>query len=145
MAKTLTGANAIIMLTVPGLFDVPQRLQGFAADDVYDVDNIDSTETLMGVDGKLSGGFVFVPIKQNITLQADSDSAAFFESWYGAQQKVKDTYIANGRTTLNAVQRSYVMTRGFLSTNSPVPSVGKLLKPRKFTITWESVVSTPNS
>lgn len=144
MAKTLTGANAIIMLSIPLLFNTPQRLQGFATDDVYDVDQLASTETQMGVDGNLSGGFVYVPVKQTFSIQSDSDSILFFETWWAAQQQVADTYIASGRTTLNAVQRAYVQTKGFLSEYSPAPSVGKLLKPRKFAITWQSVLPTPN-
>jgi hypothetical protein len=141
---TLTAANAVLIITIPGLFNQPQVLQGFAADDIYDVDQIDMTEVVMGVDGILSGGFVFVPIKQTIALQPDSASNAIFESWAAAQTQIKDAYIANGRTTLQSVNRAYVSTKGFLTGHTPVPSAGKLLKPRKYTITWQSVVSVPN-
>ena len=56
MAGTITGASAVIMLSVPGLFSTPQQLQGFATDDIFDTAAIASAETLMGVDGNLSGG-----------------------------------------------------------------------------------------
>ena len=53
MAKTLTAANSVILLTIPSLFPVAQQLQGFSAEDVFDTDQLDTAETMMGVDGKL--------------------------------------------------------------------------------------------
>ena len=53
---SITSANAILTLAIPLLFPTPVQLQGFAADDVYDIPRIKSVETLMGVDGVLSGG-----------------------------------------------------------------------------------------
>ena len=139
MAKTLTSANSVLLVAVAGLFDVPLQLQGFATDDIFDVDNVQSTETAMGVDGRLSAGWVPAPIVQNITLQADSASVTIFEQWYGAQQSIREAYVANGSIFLPSVQRSYVMTRGFLTGYSPVASGKKMLQPRKFSITWEAI------
>ena len=83
--STLTAANAVITLTVPFLFPTPVQLQGFSADNIYDMDNVDQIETAMGVDGILSGGFVFNPVNQTFVLQADSPSIAFFETWAATQ------------------------------------------------------------
>lgn len=141
---SLTGATAVITLSIPGLFSSPQQLQGFAADDVYSVDQQEITETLMGVDGVLSGGFVIVPIKQSITLQADSASNDLFDVWAATQKQNRDTFIAQGYTTLKAVGKAFRSTKGYLTTYSPMPDVAKLLKPRKYTITWESVLAVPS-
>ncbi len=141
MAKTLTAANAVLLLTVAGLFDTPLPLQGFEVDDIYDVDNVVPAETKMGVDGKLSGGWVPVPIVQNITLQADRDSISVFEDWYNAQQTAQEVYIANGSILLPSVERSYVMTKGFLTGYKPTPDGKKVLQARKFAVTWERVTS----
>lgn len=137
--KTLTAANSILMLSVTGLFDVPQQLQGFAVEDVYDVEAIDSAETAMGVDGKLSAGWIPNPIKQGVTLQADSDSIEIFEAWYGAQQAAREIYFATGSIYLPAVQRKYAMVRGVLTNYNPIATAKKILQPRKFMLTWESV------
>jgi hypothetical protein len=143
MAKTLTAANSVIMLSVAGLFSTPQQIQGFAADDIFDTDQIDSAETAMGVDGKLSAGWVPAPIKQSFTIQADSDSMSFFETWYAAQQAVRELYIASGSIYLPAVQRKYAMRRGFLTNHSATPNAKKILQPRKFMVTWEALTSGP--
>lgn len=141
MAKTLTAANSVIMLTVEGLFDTPVQLQGFAADDIFDTDQLESAETVMGVDGKLSAGWVPAAVKQNFTLQADSDSLPFFETWYSSQQAIRELYIARGSIYLPAVGRKYAMNRGFLTNHSATASAKKILQPRKFMITWEALSS----
>jgi len=46
----LTGANSIYTLAISSIFPSPQQLQGYAADDVFTSDPLESTETLMGVD-----------------------------------------------------------------------------------------------
>jgi hypothetical protein len=101
--STLTGANAVLMLTIPPLFTTPQQIQGFAADDVYDLDEIESVETLMGVDGILSGGFVWKSQPQTIMLQADSPSNAVFDTWYS--QQVADLR-PTSRTASSSCRRS---------------------------------------
>ncbi|MBZ9683206.1 hypothetical protein LB531_21345 [Mesorhizobium sp. CO1-1-2] len=142
--STLTAANAVITLAVPNLFPTPVQLQGFAADNIYDMDSVDQVETAMGVDGILSGGFVYNPTNQTFVLQADSPSIAFFETWAATQIQAKDVYTANGSTTLPSLGRSYISTKGFLVSMPPMPGAAKILQPRRFAIRWQSVQSVPN-
>lgn len=142
-ARTITAANSILMLSVEGLYDVAQQLQGFAADDVFDTEAVTPAETMMGVDGRLSGGFVFVPIRMNIALQADSESNLFFENWYAAEMKARESYIANAQIQLPSVQRKYVLTRGFLTGHPPTAAARKVLQPRRYQITWERISPAP--
>ena len=79
---SITSANAVLTLAIAQLFPVPQQLQGFGVDDVYDVPQIKSVEVMMGVDGVLSAGFVYVQIPQHITLQGDSASNLIFDTWW---------------------------------------------------------------
>lgn len=139
--STITAANSVVLISVTGLFDVPQQLQGFSADDVTDTDSLAPAETMMGVDGRLSGGWVPVPIVQSITLQADSFSNQLFERWYMAQQAQRESYIANGSIFLPATGRKYTMTRGFLTGVMVTPQVKKVLQPRKYSVTWESITA----
>jgi hypothetical protein len=143
MAKSLTAANCVLILKIGGLYDVPVQLQGFSADDVFDVDNIESAETVDGVDGKLSGGWIYKSVTQNITLQADSDSNDVFENWYNAQQGIRDLYYASGTIILPAVLRKFSMRKGILTSHAPSPSAKKILQPRKYTIRWEAFSSGP--
>lgn len=136
---SITSANSVFMLGIIPIFPVPQRLQGFSADDIFSTDAIEPAEVSMGVDGKLSSGFVFVAIKQSVTLQADSDSNTIFDLWYAAQQVAKDTFNAVGIVSLPSIGTTWALTNGTLTSFAPIPDGGKILKPRKFQITWESV------
>lgn len=140
----ITGANANLTMWITGLFPVPVKLEGFAADDVYDLDEIDPVEVLMGVDGKLSGGFTWKAQPQTITLQADSDSCEFFDTWQRNQQAGVRVYAATGVLSLPALGLKFNQTKGFL-TNYKLPGAKKLVGPRRFRVTWESVVPAPIS
>lgn len=137
--SSLSASNAVIMISVGSVYPIPQQLQGFAADDVTDTQPIDTAELLMGVDGKLSGGFIFVPVKQGIILQADSPSNDIFDTWYATEQTLKDKVIAQGVIVFPAIGKKWVMNNGFLSSFPTMPDAKKILQPRKFEITWESV------
>lgn len=136
---SLSAANAKIFLTIPGIFSTPQQLQGFGADDVFDTESVESTETVMGVDGRLSGGYVNVAVRQGYTLMADSPSIIIFDQWYYAQKTEQDTFIANGVILLTTLGKKWAMTRGFLKGYKPLPDAKKLLQAQKFQIEWEGV------
>lgn len=139
--RTLTAANAIIVLSVSGF--ASHRLQGFSADDVTSIGAVDISETSMGVDGRLSGGAIPAIKTQSFVLQADSESNDFVESWYGAQVAAGEVLIANGIIIFRSVVRKYAMTRGFLKNYTPLPAARKTLGPRTFTIDWQDVQPSP--
>lgn len=141
--RTLTSANAILLISVAGLFDVAQRVQGFSTDDMTDTDPTDTGETSMGIDGRLSAGFVPVAVMQNITLQADSESLDFFERWDTTEQAIREKYVASGSLLVPATNRKYDMTRGFLRSVTRTALLKKTLQPRRVTIAWERVTPAP--
>lgn len=136
-------SNAVLMLSIATLFPIPQQLQGFGVDDIYDVPQIKSVETMMGVDGVLSAGFVYVQIVQHVTLQADSASNSIFDTWWTQMQAGQTTYAANGLIRLPAIATKFTQTKGFLTGYKPLPKGGKLLGPRTHEITWERVAPAP--
>lgn len=139
----ITSANTVLTLWQPVLFPNPQQIQAFAADDLQDMDSIKSMEALMGVDGILSFGFVYVPVMQNIALQADSGSVSFFEQIFGYQQAGATIYPVSGTLLYPSLGKKYNMTNGGLSGYKPAPDAKRVLQPMKFQITWESVLPAP--
>ena len=133
---SLSGANSIVMLGITDLYDTPQQLQQFAADDIFTAEMVKLVETLMGVDGVLSGGFVNVERKQVFSLQGDSPSNDIFDNWAGAMAAQQDIYTANGVITLKTIGKKWTLTNGFLTGYTPIPDVKKLIQPRKHEITW---------
>lgn len=139
----ITSANAVILISVPGILPVPQQLQGFAADDIFDVDDVDATDTVMGVDGILSGGVILASIPQNFSLQADSPSISFFDAWYWGQRGLIVTFPAQATITFTGIGTSYGCINGYLSRYKPMADAKKTLMPRKFRITWQATPPTP--
>lgn len=78
-----------------------------------------------------------------ISLQADSASNVFFEAWAAAQEAEQDVYKAFGTIRLESINRTYILTRGFLSSYTPMPGVKKTLEARNYTITWNSIMGAP--
>lgn len=140
---SISSTNITFMLGVWGLYTVPQQIQGFADDDVFEFDDINIAENHMGVDGKLSSGLLFEAHPQNITLQADSASNQFFDAWIAAELAQRDKYTAHGIITMPAINYSYVLTNGFLTQHSVMAGAKKVLQPRKYVITWEKVFGAP--
>jgi tail fiber protein gp32 len=144
---SISASETVITIVIPTLigFAAPQRIQGFAQDDVLDFPTIESVETLMGVDGKLSGGFVFKPIPVTFTLQADSPSNLFFDQWWSQMQATHETVLADGEIVYPAIGTKWIMSNGFLTVHKVGPDARRILQPRKYTTTWESVLAQPSS
>lgn len=136
---TITAANSIFALTITGLYPAPQVLHGYAADDAFATDALESAETVMGLDGHLSGGYVFNPVKQTIVLMPDSASLDVFNNWSLAQMASREVLVANASISLPAIGKKYVLTRGFLTSHKPIPDVKKVLQSVQYQITWGSV------
>ena len=139
----ITSANSILTVSIPLIFPQPQQLQGFAADDIFDLPSIKSVELMMGVDGVLSGGFVFVEIPWDITLQADSTSNGIFDLWWTTMQAQKSGLTCNGQIKLPSISTKFNMTKGFLTGYKPGPQGKKVLQARHFQVTFESIAPAP--
>jgi hypothetical protein len=139
----LTVANSIIMLVIPDLFPVPQRLQGYAADDLMTTTPVKSIETVMGLDGILAAGWYPTPKEQTFVLQANSPSTFMFDEWQQAQEAARDGFAADAFITLPSIGRIYTCLRGFLTEYVAIPDARKILQPRRFQVTWESILGAP--
>lgn len=142
-SKTITAANAVFTLAIPGVFLAAQNLNGFAADDIFTVEAQKLVETSMGVDGQFSGGFVFVPVPQKISFQANSPSIALFDLWAAAMVTGVDSFPAVGFVTLPSLGKKWSMVQGFLTSYPPMPDAGRTLKPQQYEVTWGQLVPTP--
>lgn len=138
---TITSANSVLTLVIGGLYG-PANIQGYAVDDAFESESVQQSETLMGVDGSLSGGKVWIPYKMTIHLQADSPSVSVFDNWRAAQDAVVDVFLANGTIILPSTGRSYSLVNGYLTAATPFPAVKKTLQPVVYEITWQSIVGS---
>ena len=136
---SITSANAVIMLAVPGVFPAPQAIQQFAAEDIFTNDPVQANEVAMGVDGYLAAGFVFAPTSWSVSLMADSPSNQFFDTWYQTMVKNVETYRCNGTIWLKSINKKFDMSNGALTTYRNMPDAARTLRSRAFVITWQRI------
>ena len=134
---SITSQNAKIYLSIAGVYNAPQALQGFSADDIFDVGDTPPTEAVMGVDGILSAGKINVPTIQGIVLQADSVSNKIFDDWANAMAIAGDVYFAQATILLSSVSKEYTCIQGTLTGYKKAPDARRVLQPRRYQITWQ--------
>jgi len=136
---TITSANSVFTIVIPGLFPAPVQLRGYATDRAFTTEAIDLAEVQMGVDGRMTAGFVPNPVKQTITLQADSPSKDIFTALIQAMKTAREVYFVSGSIALPSTGEAFTLTRGILTNAKQIPDAQKVLQPVDYVITWESV------
>ena len=139
MDTTITSANSVFTIVIAGLFPTPVQLQGYASDKAFTAEALDLAEVQMGVDGRMTAGFVPNPTKQTITLQADSPSKDIFTALIQAMKTAREVFYISGTIALPSTGESFTLTRGILTNAKQIPDAQKVLQPVDYVITWESV------
>jgi len=93
--KSITSANSSITLTIPGVFSSGRLLQQFAVNDILDPEAQTLTESRVGADGQVVGGYVFNLGKFKMSFQANSNSIPVFYQWKQAQDAQTDVIAAS--------------------------------------------------
>ena len=137
--STITSANSVFTLVVAGLFPAPVQLKGYASDKAFTTEAVDLAEVQMGVDGRMTAGFVPNPVKQTITLQADSPSKDIFTAVIQAMKTAREVFYISGSISLPSTGESFALTRGILTNAKQIPDAQKVLQPVDYVVTWESV------
>lgn len=135
----ITSANSVFSLSIPLLIPSPENIEGYATDDAFEADEIEVAETYMGVDGKLSAGFVFTAVPMNVSLQADSPSCDIFETLYANEKKLRKKFFMNAVIQFPSLGIKYTFKNGVMVTYPPMAAAKKTLGQRRFGIKWESV------
>ncbi|HHP7419525.1 phage tail fiber protein [Providencia hangzhouensis] len=78
--RTITAANAVLMLRCKGIYDEFVTIQGFQADNAWNFGEANIGETRMGVDGKQSIGYTPHETPWTLYLEANSASVQVMET-----------------------------------------------------------------
>jgi len=135
---TLTVANSKFIITYIPL-GLTFQVQGYSVDDAFTADSVTTSETLMGVDGRKSQGWIPSLKTFNFTLQADSDTNVQMDAIIQYEKTVRETGRLDAVITIPGISRSYTLTNGTLKTFTPFASNKKTLQPRMFGIDWENI------
>lgn len=94
MARSITSQNAGINITIPGVYSSGVTLKGFAVNDILEPEPQVLTESRVGADGFVVGGYVYNLAKFKMMFQANSNGILVFYNWKGAQDAVGDVIAA---------------------------------------------------
>ena len=141
--RLITSADSVFILSSADFALANFQLQGYAADAAFAMDNVNTAETSLGVDGKLSAGWVPRSYPQTITLQPDSPSLPVFYAIVGAQDAARTVFRLNAVITLPGNQYSHSLNRGVLRNITPMATAQRVLQPMTFQIEWESKTTIP--
>lgn len=141
--KTLTTANSAFSLSARGLFPVPFALEGYSTDDSFSVEDVTPVEAQMGVDGKLSFGYLPTPKVVTFMFQADSPALDFLDQIVATQEAQNEAVLIDGTGRLQGVQDKIAMVKGAITSYTPAAKAGKVLQPRKFTFTFQNFTKSP--
>lgn len=140
MAKrTITSASSVFTLDVPDVFGIPQTVQGYAVDDAFDSDAVESAIAQMGVDGLMSGGYTPYMTPLQIHLMPDSPSILLFDAWGGAEAAAQEVFFAQASIAMPSVGKLFTFNNGILTHFKKLPDAKKVLGAQNYTIMWESV------
>ncbi|MCI0151942.1 hypothetical protein KNO81_39600 [Paraburkholderia sediminicola] len=122
---------------------MPQNVEGYAADDAFSSEALDIAEIVMGVDGHMSGGFIFNSVNLKVAIMPDSPSLPIFENWMTFQRNAREVFYANGSISVPSIGRKYTLQNGILKSGNPIVNAKKVLEYVSFVIAFERVIGVP--
>lgn len=140
---TITSANSSFVLNVPAVFPVPQLIQGYAADDAFTQEAFDITETRMGVDGLLSGGYTPSPKRLTVMLQPDSIALDVFLDWKAAIEAAKETFPGSALIAYPSIGKAFILGVIFFKNSQGMPSAKKVLDPFPAILEYQDLTAAP--
>jgi hypothetical protein len=141
--KTITSANSVYMLTIPGIYSSPVKLEGFMADAAFANEALELAEIVVGVDGHVSGGFTPNTSDQTISLMPDSPSSDVFDNWIETSLQAREVFPAQAVIIIPSIRKKWNLFNGTLRRGPQIPTAGRVLQGRAFVITWEKIQGAP--
>jgi len=136
MGFSITAANAVLTLAIPGVYASAVQIQQFAVDDAFVAEAVDSAEVQVGVDGWGAAGLVPREVPMGIFLMASSPSIVVFENWYNTEWVNGDKLPCSAVILQPSIGRKYTGYQGFLQRHSTMAEVRRVLARREFRLTW---------
>lgn len=143
--RLIPQVGGIAASLLPALAGVGFEVQGYASDDAFATDTVDTVEARKGVDNKASFGYLPRLTKQTVTLQADSPSITLFETLVSAQDAIQEVILLDGILALPSVGRSYALVQGALTRITPIAPGKRVLEPVTYELTWDTCTPSPIS
>ncbi|MBG5919433.1 phage tail fiber protein [Providencia stuartii] len=113
--RTITAANAVLMLRCKGVYDEYVQIQGFQADNAWNFGEANIGETRMGVDGKQSIGYTPHETPWTLYLEANSASVQVMETIRKAFNSNMEARFIDVIVEIPSIGKRYSATGGLTS------------------------------
>lgn len=112
--NTITSANSVILFRCKGVYDNWVKIEGAQADSFLTYGDATMGETMMGVDGKQSIGFVPHETPVTLNLAPNSPSVQVLENVYADFTANMETRFCEFQVTYPSVKRRQTFEGGFI-------------------------------
>lgn len=141
MAKQITAANVKMVLVADILYPTGKNIDGFANDSLRSLDDLTLSESVMGVDGKLSHGFVKNPVTINLDLMPDQQGYKTFDN-ISQHMRTFNTILTLSLTIIDpTLNKKYTLTNGALTSWKAMPDATSTMQASTATMTFQDCVS----
>lgn len=133
MRGDITSANATLVLSVEELYPGGVKLEQFATDQSWSMDEVTVAVTRIGVDGQMVAGFTPHVKPVTIMLEASSPSHKILSQVYQAMEQKRGLYRCSLTASIPSIGRTVTWSQGVMVSGQPVPTAQQVLS----TTTWK--------
>lgn len=129
MQGDITSASATLVLTVEEIFPSGIKLEQFATDQSWSMEESTIAVTRMGVDGQMVAGWI--PNEKNVTIMLEASSPSYLAlcQVYQAMEQKRGLFRCTLTATVPAIKKTFTWSQGVMVSGQPVPTANQVMSP----------------
>ena len=134
----IPSANSPLIITVSALAIASVAMEGYAVDNAWALDDAETAVAQVGVDAKMTAGWVPRLNPLTLSFAPNSPSVATLSAIITAQDTNMTIYTLQGVLSCPSVSKSWTLSNGVLTRGKIIPDGSRILGPQSFQLTFES-------
>ena len=134
----ITSANSTLIVTVSALAIASVAMEGYAVDNAWALDEVETAVAQMGIDGKMTAGWVPRLNPLSLSFAPNSPSIASLSAIVNAQDVNRTIYTVQAVLSCPSIGKSWTLSNGVVTRGKILPDGTRVLGPQSFQITFES-------
>lgn len=135
----ITSANSTLVITVSALAIASVAMEGYAVDNAWALDEVETAVAQVGVDAKMTAGWVPRLNPLTLSFAPNSPSIAVLSSIINSQDTMQTIYTLQGVLTCPSINKAWTLSNGVLTRGKVIPDGARILGAQSFQLTFESV------
>lgn len=157
--KSITSANSALTITATSrgiqtglstslgafasLMGVPTRIEGWASDNAFSTDQVESSQMVQGIDGKAHTGWVPFLVPFNVSLYPDSPSQDYIDQIVGIERTMRESLLISAVLIVPATLKKFYFSNGVIARVTPFASHGRVQSAQATGFVFESCTLMP--